>query len=175
MIEFVVLGVPQVKGNLRRNQRGGMYDSNPHLAEWRTSLGYEAHRAMQGRHVLDEALRLHLRFVFARPGYHYTATGQLSARGRRAPHPATYPDVDKLARAVLDALTGIVWRDDGRITQLSTAKAWAGRNEEPRCEVAVEPIPFERAQAAARSGSPGSARRSDRTRAASPTTSSSTA
>jgi len=34
------------------------------------------------------------------------------------------PDLDKLVRGVLDALTGICYHDDGQITHLDAKKAW---------------------------------------------------
>ena len=34
------------------------------------------------------------------------------------------PDIDKLARAVLDALTGIVWVDDDQVVELVCRKRW---------------------------------------------------
>jgi len=37
--------------------------------------------------------------------------------------PATRPsDLDKLVRAVLDALTGIVWKDDAQVVALKATK-----------------------------------------------------
>jgi len=36
------------------------------------------------------------------------------------------PDLDKLSRAVLDALTGILYVDDRQVDALSATKAWAG-------------------------------------------------
>lgn len=38
---------------------------------------------------------------------------------------ATMPDTDKLVRAVGDALTGVVYTDDSRVTQWHAAKMWA--------------------------------------------------
>lgn len=39
------------------------------------------------------------------------------------PSPAVRPDIDKLARAVLDALTAAhIWQDDGQVTDLRVTK-----------------------------------------------------
>lgn len=40
-------------------------------------------------------------------------------------HPMTKPDVDKLLRAFLDALTGVVWKDDSQVTDAITRKRYA--------------------------------------------------
>jgi Holliday junction resolvase RusA-like endonuclease len=35
------------------------------------------------------------------------------------------PDLDKLIRAILDALTGVVWRDDGQVVDIVASKVYA--------------------------------------------------
>lgn len=39
--------------------------------------------------------------------------------------PFVRPDIDKLARAVLDALTGIVFRDDAQVVKLHCSKSYS--------------------------------------------------
>lgn len=39
--------------------------------------------------------------------------------------PETRPDADKLLRAVGDALTGVVYRDDAQLTTVVVRKRWA--------------------------------------------------
>lgn len=41
--------------------------------------------------------------------------------------PCVRPDVDKLVRALLDALTGIAYHDDGQVVALSVRKTYATR------------------------------------------------
>ena len=41
--------------------------------------------------------------------------------------PCVRPDVDKLVRALLDALTGIAYHDDGQVVALSVRKIYAPR------------------------------------------------
>ena len=48
------------------------------------------------------------------------------ARERR-PDPCVRPDADKLGRALLDALTGIAYHDDGQVVALSIRKIYAAR------------------------------------------------
>lgn len=59
-------------------------------------------------------------FVFyrRRPAGHFGTGRNASQLRPSAPsRPTTRPDVLKLARAVEDALTGVVWRDDAQITE----------------------------------------------------------
>jgi Holliday junction resolvase RusA-like endonuclease len=74
-------------------------------------------------------------FVLARPRSHY-GTGRNADRLRAtAPAwPCSRPDATKLLRAVEDALTGVVWRDDGQVV-VQTARKVYGWPE--RAEVCV--------------------------------------
>ena len=77
-------------------------------------------------------------FYFARPRGHY-GTGR-NASTVRAAAPArmtTMPDVDKLARCALDALTGIVFRDDAQIVDLHAVKRYG---EPERAEIMVREL-----------------------------------
>ena len=49
-------------------------------------------------------------------------------------HPTVKPDVDKLSRSVLDALTGIVWVDDAQVVDKTVRKRYA---ETDRMEVTI--------------------------------------
>jgi len=60
-------------------------------------------------------------FVFVRPKSHYTSKGELRAG---APSFPGKPDVDKLCRAVLDALTGILYHDDAQVISLNASKRY---------------------------------------------------
>ena len=40
-------------------------------------------------------------------------------------HPVVKPDIDKLLRAVLDALTGVAFKDDAQVVETQTAKRYS--------------------------------------------------
>lgn len=44
------------------------------------------------------------------------------------------PDIDNLQKSLLDALNGIVWDDDAKITHI---EAWKFYSEKPRTEIEV--------------------------------------
>lgn len=81
--------------------------------DWRARVAIFAKQAMMGDPLFDSALRVTFSFTVRRPAGHLNAKGNLKPSAR--PHPTTKPDVLKLARAVEDALTGIVWVDDALI------------------------------------------------------------
>jgi Holliday junction resolvase RusA-like endonuclease len=90
--------------------------------DWRNSVSFAAHQAMQGKGLMAGPLRLVVYFYMPRPKYHYRTNGQLKPD---APiyHEKT-PDVDKLIRSTQDAMKGITWRDDGQVAKLEAIKLY---------------------------------------------------
>lgn len=52
-------------------------------------------------------------------------------------HKATKPDVDNLAKGVLDTLNGLLYVDDGQVADLTIRKWHAGADEQPHVEICV--------------------------------------
>jgi Holliday junction resolvase RusA-like endonuclease len=50
------------------------------------------------------------------------------------------PDIDKLARAVLDGLTGTIIEDDSQIVSLIAAKRYCEPDELPGCHIVVTEV-----------------------------------
>jgi crossover junction endodeoxyribonuclease RusA len=130
-IEFVVPGVAQPRGSKRAmpNRAGGrplMVDTNAKSKPWMAAVAAAASEAMNGAGLIDGALRLELWFNLPRPKSHY-GTGKNSARLKAsAPHfHESKPDCDKLVRAIGDAMTGVVYRDDAQLATLEVRKRYA--------------------------------------------------
>lgn len=117
-----VAGTPAPQGS-KRVFNGHVVDVNPRaLKEWRELVAHEAQRYGVQR-IETEPVQITLDFYFSRPKAHFRANGQIKDS---APHyPATRPDIDKLARAVLDALTGVAFRDDAQVARLDVRKRYA--------------------------------------------------
>ncbi len=62
-----------------------------------------------------------------------------SCKKPKFPLPATKPDIDKLARSTLDALSGVIYTDDARIVDLHCKEVFG---ERPGVEVWVEEVTF---------------------------------
>ena len=56
----------------------------------------------------------------------------------------TSPDLDKYARALLDAMTGVVYRDDGQVARLAVEKVYADPGQQFGVRVVVREIIEER-------------------------------
>lgn len=114
------------------------------LKEWRTDLR-AALLTGAGEpltNLADAPVAVRLEFWMARPKSHYRTGRNSHALRYAAPkHPAGKPDVDKLARAVLDAITSAgVWRDDSLVVDLHVSKRLAEIGETPGCHIRIEAL-----------------------------------
>lgn len=123
---FRVAGLPIPQGSKTSKMVNGktvLYDDNGKvLKPWRRAVDKAARASLpDGWKPLDGPLRVAVLFGFARP---------ISHPKRRRTWPTgqgTTGDVDKLARAVLDACTTAdVWLDDAQVVELHTIKDWCG-------------------------------------------------
>lgn len=123
-LEFRVRGIPVPQGSTRAFVRGGravVVGTRRDLLAWRAAIASSVATAMSDTPPLEGPVAVHLFFRLPRPRSHY-----LPANGRR-PTPelrldapefvAGKPDLDKLVRAALDALTGVVFRDDAQVVR----------------------------------------------------------
>lgn len=151
-VKFTVYGIAQPAGSKRgfKNPRTGgiiITDANKKAKPWQAIVANAAADAMIGgdpegqsrilevRPLLEGPLLLELTFWMPRPKGHFGAKGNVKPKSPR--FPTVKPDVLKLARAVEDALTGIVWRDDSQVVSEVLQKSYG---EPARCEVRVVPI-----------------------------------
>ncbi len=61
-----------------------------------------------------EPVELHLEYTFLRP----------DGAPKRRKLPSVKPDLDKLVRATLDALTGVIYQDDGQVVNIIASKVY---------------------------------------------------
>lgn len=128
--ELVVAGTPQPQGSKRVVPVAGGHhraiESNErNLRPWRAAVATAAREAMDLADPVRGAVVLELEFSSPRPSSHY-GTGR-NAGTLRPSAPAaktTMPDLDKLTRAMLDGLAGIVFVDDAQVVELYARKAY---------------------------------------------------
>lgn len=125
MIEISVTGLPAPQGSKRRVGRGFFVEDNERTAPWRAAVAAAATKAMGKRPLYAGALRMQATFTFPRPKTHF-GTGR--NQGQLKPNARYWyvnrPDLDKLVRAVGDALTGVVCLDDACISELIVRKVY---------------------------------------------------
>lgn len=124
-VNFAVYGVPQPKGSTRafvRKGRAIVTADNPRGRPWAALVADAARQVLGPDHrgpgaatlpfPAGVAVVVGLRFILPRPR-------SLPKRVRFQTH---RPDLDKLVRAVLDPLTGLLWADDGQVVDVSASK-----------------------------------------------------
>jgi Holliday junction resolvase RusA-like endonuclease len=124
LCEFFAHGEPVAQPRLRpaMSRQGRLRVLMPQTAQgWRLRVLMAAKQAWGGE-VLDEPLEVDLLFWFARPKGHHTPRGALRVSAPR--HHTTKPDRDNLEKSTLDALNGVLWRDDSLVVGGYTSKRY---------------------------------------------------
>lgn len=119
LCSFRVDGVPVTQGNktalrTRRGKKIMVDQSNMAtktrkrnaLYDWRAAVGWSAKAAYKGEPTTADVI-IAVRFYLPRP------------KSVKRARPSVKPDLGKLVRAVEDALTGIVWKDDAQVVGYS--------------------------------------------------------
>lgn len=110
-------------------------DSSKGSYEWKKNVAREAAAAMARAPLFAGALEASFTFYVPRPKGHYGTGKNAHVLKASAPdHPTTKPDVLKLARAVEDGMTGVVYRDDAQIVTEKIRKVYG---EPARVEIEI--------------------------------------
>jgi crossover junction endodeoxyribonuclease RusA len=134
---FTVLGLsPAPQGSKRHVGGGRMVESSAKVRPWREAVRQEA--IATGLAISAEPIYLHLLFRFRRPKGHYDSKGQIRASAR-IEH-ITRPDLDKLCRSTLDALTGVLFADDSQVAFLVASKEYCLAGELEGCQIEIREI-----------------------------------
>jgi len=133
-VSFVVIGRPQPAGSkrafpvVRKTGIGvAVTDDNPKARSWKGDVAAQAAAAMRmrGGELLAGPLGLAVTFTLARPKGHFGTGRNAGTIRESAPfYPTVKPDCTKLLRAVEDACTGVVWRDDAQVVEQSVTKRY---------------------------------------------------
>jgi len=130
--EFSVVGLPVQQGSMRHVGRGRIIHSNDSaLKRWRERVAEAAQAAGIHAAPRPDAVKLTVTFTLPRPK-------SVPSRKRNAPTVA--PDLDKLVRAIGDALTGVAYEDDSQIITLFAVKQYAD-DCESGVQVAITTLP----------------------------------
>jgi Holliday junction resolvase RusA-like endonuclease len=119
VIAFEVEGNPVTQGSMKVINGRVLHSRGEALILWRTMVALAARRA--GAFPVPNPVEMTIEFRLPRP----------KTVKRDLPYVA--PDLDKLIRAVLDALTGIAYVDDGQVVSINSSKVYG----EPGVSVSV--------------------------------------
>lgn len=122
LLDVTVTGEPAPQGSKRNVGNGVMVEASQRLPDWRRTVAMQVNAAMRkaGVHTVPNhsPVRLSLTFILHRP-----------QRPVNARH-VTKPDLDKLLRAVMDALVvGALLADDAQVFAVNLLKRYAAADE----------------------------------------------
>lgn len=144
-LTFTVHGIPVPQGSKTYLGHGRMVESGGQkLKNWRHDVTRAAEEARDehGGATLTGPLYLEVDFFMPRPRGHYgTGRNAHLVRDGAPEHPAGRPDLDKLIRAVDDALTAAgLWKDDAQVVDISARKSYADDQVGPGASISVMPL-----------------------------------
>ncbi len=132
-ISFTVLGRPAPQGSLKAfvvKGRARLTSDNKATLPWRQQVGQTALCARPTADIWakrQEPIAIAMTFVFTKP----------ASVSKKRLQMAVKPDIDKLCRSALDAMTGILFCDDGQVVQLTAGKVYGAPE---RVDIMVEAL-----------------------------------
>lgn len=115
-VAFTAYGVPAAQGSLRSLGAGRptVHSNAKTLLPWREVIAHEAASAMGLKIPMDGPVRVTVGFTLPRPKSAKPGALPISRR----------LDIDKGCRAVLDALSNVVYHDDSQVVFLQAVKVY---------------------------------------------------
>ncbi len=110
--------------------------TEPHpIVYYKYLVGFAGRQKHRGQPLLTGPLRVDCVFVFVRPDPKIWKTKPMP----RYRHTAK-PDRDNLDKAVLDSLTGVIWKDDSQVCAGEIEKWVAAGEERPHALITITPL-----------------------------------
>lgn len=150
-IRFFAAGKPEPQGSKKafvmkiegrpgtsaKDYRAIIVDDNPEGKKWKKIVATTARMVHTGAPITGP-LQIDITFTVERPQGHFgTGKNAGNVKGSAPEFPEVRPDVLKLARAVEDSLTGLIYEDDAQIVAEHIFKVYG-----PKPGALVEVGPF---------------------------------
>lgn len=146
-IEFFVAGNPIPQGSMKAFMPKGArfpvvtHNKTADLKSWRGVVAYSARDAMSrsgALMIVSGPVSVKIDFLLHRPRAHYGTGKNADKLKPNAPaYSVSKPDIDKLERAILDALTGVVWTDD---SQVAHVEKWKHYSQETGAVIVIQTL-----------------------------------
>lgn len=141
---FDVIGQPAPQGSKnafvnRHTGRAQMVESSKvRVDAWRSDVKMAAIHFLKGQPPYLGAVGVKITFVQTRPKGHFGTGRNAGVLKASAPaFPTGRPDIDKLVRSTLDALTGLMFEDDSKVIVLRAQKLYG---EQAGAQIVVESL-----------------------------------
>lgn len=120
---FAVEGTPRPKGSFKAVKGRFVIPGSKHQKGWENAVKTAAFLVMNEQEPFDKKpLRVDVVFAFKRPRSDYNSFGLKEGASIA---PTKKPDIDKVLRALNDAMSNIVYGDDAWIACTNARKVWA--------------------------------------------------
>jgi len=134
MIEFTIYGEPVAKGRPRYTKRGIAYTPQK-TSNYENLVKLSYLEIPREKYLNGEQLQAEIIAFFSIPKSKPKKL-QLKMLSGEVRH-TKRPDLDNIAKSVLDSLNGIAYNDDSQIVTLSVSKYYS---LEPRTEIRIFPV-----------------------------------
>jgi Holliday junction resolvase RusA-like endonuclease len=126
MIRFIVYGTPLPKGSAKAFIPKGwtrpvITSTTKGLKAWEQQIASAAQVVASGT-LLTGAVHVRIDFLLQRPK---SLPKKIMLNTKR-------PDLDKLIRGAIDALTGVVWKDDAQAIEIHASKGYTVGDQAPQ-------------------------------------------
>ena len=121
---FRVVGRPAPQGSKRHVGGNRFVEASKYLKPWRAAIAKAAKDLTPDDWHTNIGVSLTITFILARPKSHFRSNGKLKDTAPRLCL-GRIGDLDKLVRAVFDALTGIAYDDDSQVFDLHAERRYA--------------------------------------------------
>ena len=138
MVVFVVKDViPVSEGSHSAHIVGGRaivhHNKSDKLMAYREKVA-DAYRQSGGNYHHDAPIDIQITFIFPRPQ---------SVKRKKRPYMVVKPDLDKLIRSTLDALTGVAYDDDSQVIHVNAYKLYDDCSDYYGVEIALDEVVIE--------------------------------
>ena len=121
MFSCIVQGTPCGKGRPRFTKTGHTYTPGK-TADYENKIASEAKWRMLGLEPIRLPVAIEINAFFEIPA---SWSKKRTAEALDMPH-VSKPDMDNIVKLVLDALNGIVYRDDSQVYSITASKFYSG-------------------------------------------------
>lgn len=130
-IRLKVIGEPAPQGSKKIIHGRLIEASGAKLKNWRKAIEI-ACKNYQNQNIILGPVAVEVHFYLTRPA---------SVKFSKRPMPIVPPDLDKLARGLLDGIgqSGAIWGDDSQVVQLIAYKSYADQNP-PGALITITPL-----------------------------------
>jgi Holliday junction resolvase RusA-like endonuclease len=137
---ITVYGTPAPQGSKRHVGNGVMVESSKAVKPWREAVKHAALATESS--MIRQPVGVEVVFYLKRPQGHYrTGRNAHLLRDTAPAHPKVKPDLDKLARSTLDALSDAgIWDDDCQVVNLQVFKRYCRTGQAPGAQIVIHEI-----------------------------------